>query len=197
MKWRLILAAALTLLAGEAAVAAEMRDQPWPASQEGLGLDADGFDSWADAHAVFPAPVKVTPPAAGTPQALKEYSGVWDGWMCRARSTDLKVAFTKIGPKSATATVAWAETESTRGSATVNLALVGDEFRSSGPDVLYKFHLRGFDDVRAGLPVMDVMRVQGDGSWCNGILRKVSANSYPARAARSRVIVSSLRRDIG
>jgi hypothetical protein len=171
----LIAAAVLALVSGGAGHAAGVLDQPWPASQEGLGLDADGFDSWADAHAAFPAAVKVTPPAPGTPKALKEYSGVWSGWMCRARSTDLKVAFTKIGPKSAVATVAWAETESVRGSATVPLTLTGDEFRSSGPDVLYKFHLRGFDDVRAGLPVMDVMRVRSDGSSCNGILRKDSA----------------------
>lgn len=175
MQRRVILAAAVALLAGGAGIADGVRDQPWPGSQDGLGLDADGFDSWADAHAVLPANVKVTPPAAGTPGQLKDYPGIWSGWMCKARSTDLKVAFTKLGPKSATATVAWAETDSARGSATMPLALVGDELRSSGPDVLYKFHLRPFDDVRAGLPVMDVMRVQSDGSWCNGILRKESA----------------------
>ncbi len=175
MRAAIIVAAVLAVVAGWAGHAASVRDQPWPASQEGLGLDADGFDSWADAHAAFSGPVKVTPPAAGTPKALKEYSGIWSGWMCRARSTDLKVAFTKIGPKSATATVAWAETETARGSATLPLTLSGDEFRSSGPDVLYKFHLRGFDDVRAGLPVMDVMRIQSDGKVCSGILRKESA----------------------
>ncbi|HTP81450.1 MAG TPA: hypothetical protein VMQ11_00810 [Alphaproteobacteria bacterium] len=175
MNRMLVIAAALALVAGDAGHAAGVRDQPWPASQEGLGLDADGFDSWADAQASLPAQVKVTPPAAGTPKALRDYSGIWSGWMCRARSTDLKVAFTKIGPKSATATVAWAETEAARGSATVPLSLVGDEFRSGGPDVLYKFHLRAFDDVRAGLPVMDVMRVQSDGRSCSGILRRERA----------------------
>jgi hypothetical protein len=175
MRRTVMLAAALALLAGVAGHADGVRDQPWPASQEGLGLDADGFDSWADAHASLPGKVTVTPPAAGTPKSLKEYSGVWGGWMCRARSTDLQVAFTKVGPKSATATVAWAETESAKGSAVVPLTLTGDELRSSGPEILYKFHLRPLDDVRAGLPVMDVMRVRNDGSWCNGILRKESA----------------------
>jgi len=170
-----LVVAGLLALTGTATFAAGMRDQPWPASQEGLGLDADGFDPWADAHAALPANVKVAPPAAGTSKALQEYSGIWGGWMCKARSTDLKVAFTKVGPKAATVTVAWAETESARGSGTWALALVGDEFRTQAPDVLYKFHLRPIDDVRAGLPVMDVMRVQGDGSLCNGILRKESA----------------------
>lgn len=175
MKRKVILAAAVAFLAGGAGPAAGLHDQPWPGSQEGLGLDADGFDSWADAHAGLPGKVAVTSPPAGTPKTIREYSGIWSGWICAHRGTDLKVAFTKVGAKSATATVAWAETDAARGSATVPLALTGDEFRSSGPDVLYKFHLRPFDDVRAGLPVMDVMRVQSDGSWCNGILRKESA----------------------
>ena len=111
MKRRVIMGGALALLGGRAADAAGVRDQSWPASQAGLGLDADGFDSWADAHAAFPAKVKVRPPAAGTPEQLKGYSGIWGGWMCKARSTDLKVAFTKVGPKSATATVAWRATD--------------------------------------------------------------------------------------
>ncbi|HTY65115.1 MAG TPA: hypothetical protein VMH36_00570 [Alphaproteobacteria bacterium] len=171
----IIAAAVLALVAGDTGYAASVRDQPWPASQEGLGLDADGFDSWADAHAVLPAKVKVAPPATGASKTVKEYSGIWNGWICAHRSTDLKVAFINVGPKAATATVAWAETDAARGTATWPLKLVGDEFRSQGADVLYKFRLRAFDDVRAGLPVMDVMRIQSDGSVCSGILRKESA----------------------
>lgn len=168
-------AAALSLISGIAAAAA-VHDQPWPDSQEGLGLEADGFDSYASMHATLPANLVVTPPPAKAPQALKDYAGKWSGWMCKGRSTDLKVALTKVAPKAATATVAWAESDTARGSATLQLIRVGDEFRSTGGAVLYKFHLRPVDDVRVGVPVMDVMRIRGDGSSCNGILRRDSAS---------------------
>ena len=170
-----LVAVLLAGLCGSPGQAAGVSDQPWPESQQGLGLDADGFDSWADAHAALPAKVVVTPPPAGTPKAIREYSGIWSGWICPHRSTDLKVAFTKVGAKAAAATVAWAETDAKRGNAAWPLKRAGDEFRRQGNDVLYKFRLRALDDVRAGLPVMDVMRILAGGSVCAGVLRKDSA----------------------
>lgn len=146
-------------------------DRPWPATQPGLGLESDGFDSWASAAAVLPPKLVVTPPAAGTPADIKRYSGIWSGWMCKARATDLKVAFTKVGPKRAAAAIAWAGADSPPGHMTAPLSRVGDEFRFDGPDVLYKFHLRTFDE-RVGVETMDVMRVAATGAACSGVLRK-------------------------
>lgn len=171
----LSVAAVLAFLVCGRASAAGVHDQPWPQSQDGLGLDADGFDSWASVPAALPAKLVVTPPPAHLSKTLREYAGRWSGWMCQHRSTDLKVAFTKVAANTATATVAWSETETARGSATWPLKRAGDEFRYDGPDVLYKFHLRTVADVRAGLPVMDVMRILADGSVCTGIVRRDSA----------------------
>ncbi len=91
--------------------------------------------------------------------------------MCSGRATDLKVVFTKVARKSATAVIAWAGGDSAPGSATLRLSLSGDEMRSNGAGGLYKFRLRTFDD-RVGVQTMDVMVVRSTGSWCAGVLRK-------------------------
>ncbi len=174
-----ILAAALCVLSVAAAGAAPpargvVRDRPWPATQANLGLEADGFDSWASAKAVLPPHLVVAPPAAKTPAGIKEYSGLWSGWMCRNRDTDLKVAFTKVAAKQATATIAWAGGGAAPGHLTQRLALVGDEFRFDTGEVSYKFHLRTFDE-RVGVETMDVLTIRGDGTWCSGVLRKDAA----------------------
>ena len=40
--------------------------------------------------------VRIVPAAAGTPAVLASYGGVWEGWMCRKKSVDLKLAITSV-----------------------------------------------------------------------------------------------------
>ena len=50
----------------------------------------------ASSEKAKPPTLALTPAAAGTPDDLASYGGLWEGWMCRNRFRDVKVAISNV-----------------------------------------------------------------------------------------------------
>ncbi len=55
----------------------------------------------ASSEKAKPPTLALTPAAAGTPDDLASYGGLWEGWMCRNRFRDVKVAISNVAREGA------------------------------------------------------------------------------------------------
>ena len=74
----------------------------WPSFQAGLMPG----ESSSPVKAKLPLGTSISDPDPEVGDAQNAYLGVWSGWMCRDRVTDLKIAFKEIDSKGATITYA-------------------------------------------------------------------------------------------
>jgi len=70
----------------------------WPSYMPDL---VAGF-SESSVAAVLPADVVITPPEASLPVEKASWSGVWQGWACRSRACDIRVAIESVTTTGAT-----------------------------------------------------------------------------------------------
>ncbi|WP_028795342.1 hypothetical protein [Thalassobaculum salexigens] len=134
----------------------------WPSFQSGLRLGP----SSSPVKAELP-PVKLTPAAPTITPAHAAYGGIWEGWMCRDRVVDLKIAVTEV--TDAGATVSYASGSTSFGSfehPPITARFSGDVLRGT---------FRNGVDLILGMRSDGNMNVKYDAeNWCTGILRNTA-----------------------
>ena len=111
-------------------------------------------------------PVKLAPAAPSIAPAHAAYGGVWEGWMCRDRVVDLKIAVTDVTDTGAT--VAYASGSKSFGSfehPPITARFSGDVLRGTFGNGV---------DLILGMRSDGNMNVKYDAeNWCTGILGNV------------------------
>lgn len=130
----------------------------WPDFQPGLKVAPSGSPVAA------PLPdVTLVPATSGTSAEHAAYGGIWDGWMCRNRTVDVKIAVTNVTDTGAT--VYYASGSGSFGA----YSHPPVEFRFAG-DVLRGTFDNGIDLI-LGMRPDGHMNVKYDAArWCTGIL---------------------------
>ena len=134
----------------------------WPSFQSGLRPGP----SSSPVKAELP-PVKLTAAAPAIVPAHAAYGGVWEGWMCRDRVVDLKIAVTDV--TDAGAIVVYASGSKSFGAfehPPITARFSGDVLRGTFGNGV---------DLILGMRADGGMNVKYDAeSWCTGILRSVT-----------------------
>lgn len=140
----------------------------WPGFQAGLKPGPSASSAKAK-----PPTLPLTPAATGTPDDQANYGGLWEGWMCRGKSRDAKVAVANV----------------TSEGARVEYRTNDDKYPSFGVTLRMKFKgdvLRGTPDNSAYLTLgmrpdgyMNVKYNVPGRWWCSGILQRTQAPPKP------------------
>lgn len=143
----------------------------WPNFQAGLKPGASNSPVKAK-RLTLP----LMPAAAGTPADLAAYGGGWDGWMCRTRSADLKLAVTRVTGEAA-------EVEFSLGSKRLgsfdfklSARFEADVLRArfpTGAELILGMRDDGHMNVK--------LEFSGGSGWCTGILRRAQVSGRTAQ----------------
>lgn len=134
----------------------------WPSFQSGLRPGP----SSSPVKAALPT-VNLTPAATTVAASHAAYGGVWEGWMCRDRVVDLKIAVTDVTDTGAT--VSYASGSTSFGSfehPPITARFSGDVLRGTFQNGV---------DLILGMRADSNMNVKYDAeSWCTGVLRNTT-----------------------
>ena len=117
-----------------------------------------------------PPTLRMLPAAAGTPAELASFGGVWEGWMCRKRSVDLKVAVTGVTGERAEIEYSYGSKRFGTFNRLLSARFDGDVLRASFPNGA---------ELILGMRDDGHMNVKWERSernaWCTGILARAGA----------------------
>ena len=144
--------------------------------------EASSAYKWPDFQAGLKAgpsnsPVKAKPPtlppvpaAAGTPAGPASYGGVWEGWMCRRKSVDLKLAISNVTSEGAVIEYSYGSKRFGNINRMLSGRFDGDVLRArlpNGADLIFGMR----DDGHMNLKWERSER----NAWCTGILARSRA----------------------
>ena len=118
-----------------------------------------------------PIEISLTPAADGTPSQRAVFGGTWNGWMCRNRTFDVKLAVAEVDIEGARIEYSVGSERSGTFAATITARFDGDVLRGPFP--------RGAAELIVGMRPDGHMnikysRLKGDG-WCTGIMQRVKS----------------------
>ncbi len=153
----------------------------WPLYQGNIQPSASN----SDVKAELPSDVTVTPPGPAIAPRRAAFVGIWNGWMCRRKAVDVKIAITAVTSDDATVSYAVGRKRGKWGTTTY-AKFVDDELKLEffgGSTVVLR---------RRPGKILNVKWVSGRiaNRWCTGILSpdpsySVASLSEPEIAARN------------
>ena len=136
----------------------------WPAFQAGLRTGSSNSPVKAK-----PPTLSLAPAAVGTSADRAKFGGVWEGWMCRHRSADVKLAVTKVTNEGAEVEYASGSERFGAYDHTMSTRFDGDVLRGEFPDEA---------ELILGMRPDRHMNVKFDRpgrNWCTGIMQRTQA----------------------
>lgn len=136
----------------------------WPKIQSRLSPGSSASSAKAK-----PPTLALTPAAAGTPDDLARYGGLWEGWMCRGRIRDVKVAIANVTGKGARVEYRTDDDRWPAFGVTLSMEFIGDVLQGTPNDRAYlTFGMRpdGHMNVKYELPGR---------WWCSGVMQRTRA----------------------
>ncbi len=136
------------------------------------------FDSWSYTKAEVPS-VEIVAPAADVPANMARLSGIWSGYYCWNRNTDLKLAVSKVTSAEAEAVFATGYKGATS-QLPLTLKKINDNAYSgvytvaSGGSALVELSFAGPDILAITRTRLNAYNGAEAGSSCEGYLRRVS-----------------------
>ena len=136
----------------------------WPTFQAGLKLGPSSSPVKA-----LPPTLPLAPAAVGTSADRAKFGGVWEGWMCRRRRMDVKIAITNLTNEGAEVEYASGSERFGAYNHTMSTLFESDVLRGefpNGAQLILGMRPDGHMDVKFDRPGRN---------WCTGIMQRTQA----------------------